>query len=176
MRDMWRHNLACAMISERVAAAGFLDKDTAYTSGILHDIGRVALAVIEPKEYCNLLSTHKGSPGSILEGEKQLFGWNHCETGRKLVWEWELSPEFEEVISELHATADGNRMWGMTELVKVSCRMADALGFPAFHGCERTDFNLLIEELPERERSRFCKESKVLATEIADGIHAIEAV
>jgi HD-like signal output (HDOD) protein len=176
MRDLWRHNLACAMISERVAAAGFLDKDTAYTSGILHDIGRVALAVIEPKEYYNLLSTHKGSPGSILEGEKQLFGWDHCETGRKLVWEWELPAEFEEVILEHHAVADGNRTWGMTELVKVSCRMADELGFPAFHGCERTEFNLLIEELPERERSRFCKDAKVLAAEIADGIHAIEAV
>ena len=85
MRILWRHNLACALISERMATAGFLDKDTAYTSGILHDIGRVALAVIEPKAYGRLLEEHKGTPESILERERELFGWNHCETGRRLI-------------------------------------------------------------------------------------------
>lgn len=175
MRDLWRHNLACALIAQRVAAAGFLDKDAAYTSGILHDIGRVALAVIQPKEYSNLLATHRGSPESILEGEKLLFGWDHCETGRRLIWEWELSADFEAVVSEHHATAGGGP-WGMSELIKISCRMADVLGFPAFHGCERAEFEVLVEGLPERERSRFCKDRKMLAAEIADGIHAMEAV
>ena len=54
MRSLWRHNLASAIIAERLASVGLLDKDTAYTSGILHDIGRIALAVIQPKEYANL--------------------------------------------------------------------------------------------------------------------------
>jgi len=174
MRDLWRHNLACALIAERVAAAGFLDKDTAYTSGILHDIGRVALAVIQPKEYSILLSKHKGSPESILEGEKQLFGWDHCETGRRVIGDWKLPEEFEAVVSEHHETTGG--AWGMSELVKVSCRMADVLGFPAFQGCEKGEFEALVQELPERERIRFCRDRMTLAAEIADGIHAIEAV
>ena len=176
MRDLWRHNLACALIAERVAAAGFLDKDTAYTSGILHDIGRVALAVIQPKEYSNLLSKHKGSPESILEGERELFGWDHCETGRRMIGDWKLPDEFEAVVSKHHDASGGCNGWGMGELMKVSCRMADVLGFPAFNGCEREEFEILIEELPERERSRFCMDGETLAAEIADGIHAIEAV
>jgi HD-like signal output (HDOD) protein len=176
MRDLWRHNLACALISERVAAVGFLDKHTAYTSGILHDIGRVALAVIQPKEYSNLLTTQKGSPESVLDGEKQLFGWDHCEMGRRLIWEWQLPVDFEAVVSEHHAAASDKRNWGLSELVKVSCRMADALGFPAFHGCDRAEFDVLIDELPERERSRFGHNRKTLAAEIADSVHAIEAL
>ena len=39
MRKLWRHNLACAIIAQRMAGAGFIDSDQAYTSGILHDIG-----------------------------------------------------------------------------------------------------------------------------------------
>jgi hypothetical protein len=54
--------------------------------------------------------------------------------------------------------------------------MADVLGFPAFHGCEKGEFEALAEELPERERSRFCMDRMTLEAEIADGIHAIEAV
>jgi hypothetical protein len=45
-----------------------------------------------------------------------------------------------------------------------------------FKGCERTEFNVLIGELPERERSRFCQDRKIFAEEIADAIHAIDAV
>jgi HD-like signal output (HDOD) protein len=176
MRDLWRHNLACGLIAERVAAAGFLDKDTAYTSGILHDIGRVALAVIQPKEYSSLLEKHNGPPESILDGEWELFGWDHCETGRRLVADWSLPPELEPVVSEHHETVGGEAAWGMGELIKVSCRLADALGFPSFHGCERAEFDALMDALPMRERSRFCKDRQTLAAEIADGIHAIEAV
>jgi putative nucleotidyltransferase with HDIG domain len=175
MRDLWRHNLACALIAERVAAAGFLDKDTAYTCGILHDIGRVALAVIQPKEYSELLAKHKGSPDSILEGERQLFGWDHCETGRRMIGDWKLPEDFEAVVSEHHA-GPGGGAWGMSELVKVSCRMADVLGFAAFPNCEKAEFAVLLEELPERERSSLGMDRAILAAEIADGIHAIEAV
>lgn len=176
MRDLWRHNLACALIAERIAAAGFEDKDTAYTAGILHDIGRVALAVIQPQEYSHLLATHHGMPESILEGERQLFGWDHCETGRRLVEEWKLPDELLPVVAEHHeAKCDGNA-WGLGELIKLSCRMADVLGFPAFHRCECVEFDALADELPARERSRFCVDRATLKAEISEGIHAIEAV
>lgn len=81
IRNVWRHNLACAVIAEQLAAAGFMDKDTAYTAGVLHDIGRLALAVIRPTEYAALLETHQGTGASILEEEHFLFGCDHCEAG-----------------------------------------------------------------------------------------------
>ena len=64
----------------------------------------------------------------------------------------------------------------MGELVKVSCRMADVLGFPAFPGCEKAEFDALMGKVPEADRGRFCQDRQTLATEIANGIHAIEAV
>lgn len=176
MQTLWRHNLACALLSERMAAAGFLDKDTAYTAGILHDIGRVALAVIEPKEYGRLLDEHKGTPESILVREEELLGWDHCETGRRLIHEWKLPEGFEAVVSEHHQGRSGGAAWGMSELVKVSCRMADVLGFPAFKGCDREEFEALLKELPERERKGFCQIYETLAAEIAEGVHAIESL
>lgn len=176
MKALWRHNLACALIAERLAAAGFLDKDTAYTSGILHDIGRVALAVLQPKDYGNLLATHKGTPASILEDERHLFGWDHCETGKQLVADWKLPSDFEAIVSEHHCARGTDRSWGMTELTQVSCRMADAVGFSAFQGCETTPFGDLLNELPARERRSFCASLETLTAEITESIHAIESV
>ncbi|HEV2487634.1 MAG TPA: HDOD domain-containing protein [Terracidiphilus sp.] len=176
MRGLWRHSLACAIIAERLASMGFLDKDTAYTSGILHDIGRIALAVIQPQEYGNLLATHRGAPSSILEDERRLFGWDHCETGQQLVTDWKLPSDFEAIVSEHHCVKRTDGAWGMTELVKVSCRMADAAGFPAFMGCEATPYAELLGELPARERRLFFPDLETLAAEVAKSIHAIESV
>lgn len=176
MRGLWRHNLACAIIAERMASAGFLDKDTAYTSGILHDIGRIALAVIQPKEYASLLGRHRGTPDSILESERGLFGWDHCETGQQLISDWKLPSDFTAVVSEHHCAKEPEAAWGMAELVKISCRMADSTGFPAFPGCDTTPYRELLEELPPRERRLFCPDLETLAAEVAASIHAIESV
>jgi HD-like signal output (HDOD) protein len=90
MRALWRHNLACALIADQLASVGFLDRDVAYTSGVMHDIGRLALAVIRPKEYSLLLGAHSGSQRASLNAERELFGWDHCEAGRQLIADWKL--------------------------------------------------------------------------------------
>ena len=176
MKGLWRHNLACAIIADRLATVGILDKDTAYTSGILHDIGRIALAVIQPKEYGALLGTHRGSPESILEGERQLFGWDHCETGHELIATWKLPAEFDAIVSEHHGGKRTDGAWGMTDLVKVCCRMADTVGFAAFPGCEVTPYEELLEEVPARERRLFYPELELLKAEVTKTIQAIESV
>jgi HD-like signal output (HDOD) protein len=176
LRGLWRHNLACAVIAERLASMGLLDKDTAYTSGILHDVGRIALAVIQPKEYANLLAAHRGTPESILEGERGLFGWDHCETGQRLIADWKLPIDFDAVVSEHHCAKRTDGEWGMSELIKVSCRMADAAGFAAFPGCETTPYEELLDEVPARERRLFYADIETLTLEVTQSIHAMESV
>jgi HD-like signal output (HDOD) protein len=176
MRGIWRHNLACALIADQLASVGFLDRDIAYTSGVMHDIGRLALAVIRPKEYSLLLEAHSGSPGSVLEAERKLFGWDHCEAGRHLITDWKLPSEFEAIVSEHHAPRRKDGPWEMDNLINVSCRMADTAGFVAFPGCEITPFPDLLEELPARERRLFHTTVELLAIEIARKIEAVELV
>ena len=176
MRLLWRHSLACALIAEQLASTGFMDKDAAYTSGVLHDIGRFALAVVKPKEYADLLANHVGTPGSILNGEQELLGWDHCAVGRHLVADWKLPCELEAVVSDHHCPRLLDGFWGMGELIKVSCRMADTAGFAAFPGCEVIAYPDLLEEIPERERRLFPSEVEALAHEVTDRIHAIESV
>ena len=148
MRNLWRHNLACAIIAERLAGAGDIDKDLAYTAGILHDIGRMALAVIQPKGYAALLEKHHGAAASMLEAERELFGWDHCQIGRQLIGNWKLPKNFEAVVADHHSDRRADVAWDLAELVKVSCAIASALGFTAFAGCETVAYGDLLDELP----------------------------
>jgi HD-like signal output (HDOD) protein len=174
MRTMWRHNLACALIADQVASVGYMDREVAYTSGVMHDIGRLALAVLRPKEYSLPLGAHTGTPVSILSAERELFGWDHCEAGRQLIVDWNLPVEFEPIVADHHAPRT-NGSWRMADLINVCCRMADTAGFPAFSGCEATPFPELLDELPTRERGLFHSTIEPLAFEIGKKINAVEA-
>jgi putative nucleotidyltransferase with HDIG domain len=173
MQVIWRHNLACALIAEQLASAGFMDKDIAYTSGMLHDIGRLALATVRPKEYSALLQTHKGSGESILEPERNLFGMDHCGIGNHLISDWKLPSDFEAVVLEHHSPRKKESEWDLAELIKMSCKMADSAGFPAFVGCDAMPYADLLCELPTRERRLFPVEAEVLAVDIANKIQTI---
>ena len=178
MRALWRHSLACAVIAERLAGAGGMSKDTAYTSGVLHDVGRFALAVIRPKEYTELLGKHEGTAASILDAEAELFGFNHCQVGKKLIVDWKLSPEFNPIVSEHHSTREENDPggWDMSELIKVSCRLADCAGFQAFPGCAVGPYEELLGLLPPVERSVLPGELEVLMEDVSSRIEGVESV
>jgi putative nucleotidyltransferase with HDIG domain len=175
MRNLWRHNLACAIVAQRLAAVGLVDKDSAFTAGILHDVGRMGLAVIQPAACAALLEKHQGASASLLEAERELFGWNHCETGQQLVGDWKLPGEFESVVAKHHEARRTDGAWNLTELAKVSCAMASTIGFAAFTGCETTPFSDLLEMLPARERRLLHGNAETLKNEVAESIHAIES-
>jgi len=176
MRTIWRHNLACALIADQLASVGFMNRDVAYTSGVIHDIGRLALAVIRPREYSLPLGAHSGPPASILKAERELFGWDHCEAGRQLIVDWKLPQEFEAIVGDHHQPREKDGPWEMPDLINVSCRMADTAGFSAFPGCEITPFSDLLDELPTRERRLFHSSIEPLTFEVAKKINAVESV
>jgi putative nucleotidyltransferase with HDIG domain len=176
VQGIWRHSMASALIAEQLAMAGFMDKDAAYTSGMLHDIGRLALSTVRAKEYAALLETHTGSAGSILQTERDKFGLDHCEIGRQLVTDWKLPRDFGAVVSQHHAPRQEDASWAMSELIGVSCKMADSAGFPAFPGCEVTPYADLLNQLPLRERGLFHFDLQGLTSVVANKIQAVEAI
>lgn len=176
MQALWRHNLACATIAEQLAGVSYMDHDVAFTCGILHDIGRLALAVVRQKEYTELLRTHAGDAASILACEREMFGKDHCEVGRQLVKQWELPEDFGPIVAEHHQPIAGDCHCSIPALIHLSCRMADATGFAAFPRCESVPFEQLLEELPERQRKLFHSEPGTLIFEINRKINAIESI
>lgn len=52
-----------------------------FTAGLFHDIGRLLLAVAEPKKFHELEALDFGSPDDLLANETILFGTNHARVG-----------------------------------------------------------------------------------------------
>jgi HD-like signal output (HDOD) protein len=175
MRTLWRHNLASALIAQQIASAGTTDRDIAYTAGILHGIGLLALAVVQPKEYIDLLGRFIGTPASLLERERAVFGIDHCELGKRLVAGWNLPEDFAAVVSAPYGRPDGGQ-WGVPQIVGLSCRIADTAGFSPFSAYHAPPFQELLEELPARERKLFHTEVETLSFEVSKKIAALESI
>jgi putative nucleotidyltransferase with HDIG domain len=170
----WRHSVACAMIAERSAKWTSLDKHFAYTAGILHDIGRVALATVMPQAYARVVERGADQSHDLLLSEQELCGIDHCQAGRALVTAWNLPEAFLEIISCHHDPE--TRPWGATAMVRPSCMLADALGFTVVQYPSPRRYAEILAKFPAPARNLFLADANKLAAEIAHEIKVIESV
>jgi putative nucleotidyltransferase with HDIG domain len=90
---LWRHSVATAVAASIVAEAAEESKAAAFTSGLLHDIGKLVLASAERGRYGKLTPLANGHGPCLLEVEQQTFGTDHAEIGAKLLARWNLPSE-----------------------------------------------------------------------------------
>ncbi|HYW38561.1 MAG TPA: HDOD domain-containing protein [Terriglobales bacterium] len=173
MQSCWRHSVACGIIAERSAKWRFLDKDFAYTAGILHDIGRVALATVMPGAYARLIERGADRPQDLLQSEREFCGIDHCQAGRLLVTVWNL-PEAFLAITACHHDL-GVHLPVAASLIPPSCALADSLGFAVIRCRSPRSCPEILAEFPEPARNRFPADAEELASEIANEIKVIES-
>ena len=124
LRICWDHSVACALIAEEIAVATGGAKDRAYTGGLLHDVGRLALLACYPVEYGNLIVVARENDFDELECERQLFDIDHCAAGEWLGHHWNLPGDIVEAISKHHtAEVNGN---SLLSIVTAANAVADA--------------------------------------------------
>lgn len=170
----WRHSVACAIVAERTAAWSGFDKDFAYTAGIMHDIGRVAMAFAMPDRYARVIEAGADQPHDLLHTEVKLCGIDHCQAGRALVTAWNLPKAFLEVTSSHHEQAPNAQ--GIASVLRPSCLLADALGFGVVVCRAPRTYADTLTEFPEAARSFFPSDEKEFASEIRNEIKVIETI
>jgi HD-like signal output (HDOD) protein len=63
----------------------------AFIAGMLHDIGRLLIAVTLPEEFENILSLHALRNTSMIECERDILDVDHAELSGLAIGRWELS-------------------------------------------------------------------------------------
>lgn len=123
IRNCWRHSLATALAAREFSSSFGAEAEEAYQAGLFHDVGRLALLVIDADLYDELLSQE----GDLVDLERAHFGADHCETGGLLIEQWKLPQLFAEVARQHRdPKLDAG---SLTLVVHASCEYADQLGF-----------------------------------------------
>jgi len=88
--ELWKLSVSCALAAEALAARTGQDRDVAYTVGLLHSLGMVAIDDWAQQFQPELHLRHKGFPQEAVEHEEVVFGFTQAETGAALLQYWEF--------------------------------------------------------------------------------------
>lgn len=106
LAPFWRHILVCAHLVRRLAAiTAYPAPDEAYLCGLLHDIGRLLIAVRHPNAF-EAVRARAPTLCDVPVLERELFGADHCTLGAALVESWRLHSFLADAIRFHHQPVD----------------------------------------------------------------------
>ncbi len=93
VENLWKHSIRTGNFARWIAQSEKMEKqmvEEAYTAGMLHDLGKLALAANLPQQYSDaaMRAASRGIP--LWEAEEQVLGANHAELGASMLAIWGL--------------------------------------------------------------------------------------
>ena len=126
---LWIHAIGVARASFLLATEdGFSDPETLYTIGLLHDIGRLTMAVFFPQEFLHILALQEAKECSFWEAEKEI-GFLHTEIGALVAKHWRFSEDLQEAIKAHHRPQQNGHLQKAAFYVFQADIIARAAGF-----------------------------------------------
>ena len=96
--------------------------DDAIAAGMLHDSGRLVLAVNFPDTYRQLIETAQKEQLDLIDYERQVLGVTHAEVGAYLMGVWGLRDAVVEAIAYHHGPSECvNRRFAPLTAVHAAC-------------------------------------------------------
>lgn len=86
MPAFWRQAMICAGVAREFGKHQGVNREFAYTAGLMHRVGLILLHLAWPAKAQQLPEGATG--GATLVQERTLFGLDHCEAGSALAQRW----------------------------------------------------------------------------------------
>jgi HD-like signal output (HDOD) protein len=92
---LWRHSTAVALISEKLGRLKENEKNMPsagllFTSGLLHDIGKVILDQLLSQSYVHVLERLSDGHTTFDQAEQEVLGYSHTDVGEMVMLHWQL--------------------------------------------------------------------------------------
>jgi putative nucleotidyltransferase with HDIG domain len=152
LRKVWVHSVVTAIIAEEAARITHFERDNAYTAGLLHNLGTLGMMSAYPDEYSRMLEVSDDFGFDLLRTERDLFEIDHCAAGAYLAQDWDFPDELAAAIATHHDEPVPGEI-SLDNLVKVSWRLADVLGYAAFSPNKLWTWEELVTFLPDAKSS-----------------------
>ncbi len=140
---LWQHSVAVGMTAKGICRLlkNRSMEESAFLTGLLHDIGKIALDRCFPEEYAPVVAAiQEGRVG--YEAEQELLGLTHADVGAMVAVNWSFADLLVEVIRDHHHPPAGAFLTNLIHL----CDLLVRVRIPNSPADETLAFSL--EELP----------------------------
>lgn len=122
-----RHSIATGLAARALALVTGRNPELAFTAGILHDIGELALASCFAEQYAQVLAYREQHDCPLVIAERDVLGIDHAAVGGMLSAIWRFPPSLHSAAADHHspsgATADS-----LADITHVADAIAHSLG------------------------------------------------
>jgi putative nucleotidyltransferase with HDIG domain len=130
MVGLWEHSMACALVARLIAKEkGLKDPEEVSAAGLLHDLGKVMLALRFHNEYEQTVDYAKTRGVTIYDAEKEFFGVTHEDAGNWIGQKWNFPKTLINTISFHHRPSRAGEASLQAAIVHVADVLVRARGF-----------------------------------------------
>jgi HD-like signal output (HDOD) protein len=101
--ELWARSVGCALAAEAIAEVTGDDQAVAYTLGLLHGVGMIAIDEWALRAGRDVRLAMEEFPGDATKSELAQLGFTHADVGGGLLEEWEFPTEIVEPVACQHA-------------------------------------------------------------------------
>lgn len=127
--ELLDHSVTSAVAAQIIAQDGGDDENLAFTSAILHDIGKIVVSAVS-KNFYQWLQGSEASHSTLLEAEKKLLGVDHASLGGRILDRWKFPAPLVESVRHHHAPAGA----GDHARVAAQVYLGNAISYLMGHG------------------------------------------
>ncbi len=143
----WKHSVVTAIAAKTIVrhfmSVRMMDPESAFCSGILHDIGKLIFGFYVPEDYRETCEYARKMEIPLIEAENCVLGINHAEIGKMLVDKWTLPLDLGNCLVYHHTPAQSD----LAEELVATVHLADIIAHKL--GCDLWENEVAIKENPE---------------------------
>ena len=147
------HSSACAILSDLLSQKLTVDyAEGAFVAGLLHDVGRLLIALGLSEEYDQILQMHERDGKPLLECEMEITGLTHPELSAEALAHWNLPEQIQNAVRhhhdpELDRSPVGPGEVALSRILDAANQYVNSMGVSILQKCTEGVDATLIESL-----------------------------
>mgnify|MGYP001228621782 FL=1 len=139
-QKFWEHSISCGVAARLLAEKfNYQLRSEAFSSGILHDVGKLILSQYFAEEFNQVLSISEEEYVHISQAEERILGVTHTDIGSWLAEKWNLPARLTSAIAYHHfpsrSPGSESQLPALIHLADILCRREEigdggGSGFP----------------------------------------------
>jgi putative nucleotidyltransferase with HDIG domain len=154
MIALWKHCVATALFAKLIYRREFRERgDDAYTAGLLHDIGLIALQQFLPDDFRRILGAVADGGPSMTEAETRHLGFDHAALGEAIAGFMNFPEAMTKAIGAHHGVPASASRLTQTLILADCMTRRNNLGYGPCSGEEEKHYAACIDRLGIHEKA-----------------------
>lgn len=127
-RDFWLHSVVTALCARVLAGKTGFNPESAFTAGLIHDIGQLVLAIRFPTDFSEVIAYRIEHDCLLVDAEQEVLGFDHTQIGEALAQRWNFSAEIGDAVAGHHSPEDrtAKSLAGLVHLADIMAHVLTA--------------------------------------------------